>query len=234
MGGLARSDDAGAHFTKIAVFSDIAGLGLCNSPTLLSFAPGTSNLFIGIDFDFRLCNQFCLALRTEDAGKTLQCLNGLGTLDAITFDPAAPSVGYAASSGQLFRSTDSGRSFSLRSNPNLNFLSLLVDPGSPSKLYAGSNFFGVYRSGDRGLHFAAAGSLPNGAVPVLVAEPGTRRIFAGVHGAAVYVSTDGGTTWQTLGVGLPPGTFGDSLVLDARHHILYAGTAGSGVYKLKL
>ncbi len=48
------------------------------------------------------------------------------------------------------------------------------------------------------------------------------------------MSADGGTTWQPLGVGFPPGTFGSSLVLDARHHILYAGTAGSGVYKLKL
>jgi photosystem II stability/assembly factor-like uncharacterized protein len=232
--GLARSDDFGAHFLKIADFSDVSGLGLCNTPTLLTFAPGTSNLFIGIDFDFRLCNQFCLALRTSDAGESLQCLNGLSTLDAIAFDPSAPATGYAASAGQLLRSTNSGRAFALWSNPQIGSTSLLVDPAAPQKLYTGTDFSGVFRSADRGLHFALAGLLPPGTVPVLLAEPGTRRIFAGVHGGAVYVSADGGTTWQPLGAGFPPGTFGSSLVLDARHHVLYAGTAGSGVYKLKL
>jgi photosystem II stability/assembly factor-like uncharacterized protein len=249
--GLARSDDSGAHFTKIADFSDVSGLGLCNTPTLLTFAPGTSTLFLGIDFDFRLCNQYCLALRTSDAGESLQCLNGFSTLDAIAFDPSLPSTGYAASDGLILRSTNSGQTFAPWSQPQIGGSSLLVDPAAPQKLYAGTAL-GVYRSGDRGLHWALAGPLPSGQVPVLVAEPGTRRIFAGVEGAGVYGSADGGTTWQPLGTGLPPGTFGrsevidaqshilytgtpaSSLVLDVQHHILYAGTSGSGVYKLKL
>jgi photosystem II stability/assembly factor-like uncharacterized protein len=235
-GGLAMSGDGGAHFSKVVDFSDLSGLGLCNSPTRLTFAPSSSTLFIGIDFDFRLCNQYSLSLQTSNGGKSFQDLPGLSTLDALAFDPAQPSVVYAASMGDLFRSTDFGRTFPLvtKALEPQGIQSLLVDPGSSRKLYAGTYQAGVYRSGDRGVHWGPGGPLPTGEVPVLVAEPGTRRLFAGVHGHEVYVSADGGSTWQLLGEGLPPGTFEDSLMLDPQHHILYAGTSGSGVYKLEL
>jgi photosystem II stability/assembly factor-like uncharacterized protein len=234
-GGLAMSSDGGAHFAKIADFSDLSGLGLCNSPTRLTFAPSSSTLFIGVASDFRLCPQYCLALRTSNAGKSFQCLTGLSPLDALAFDPVQPSHVYAASFGDVFSSSDSGQTFSRISQLELlGVRSLLVDLGSSRKLYAGTVLGGVYRSGDRGVHWSPGGPLPAGEVPVLVAEPGTRRLFAGVRGREVYVSADGGSTWQLLGEGLPPGTFGDSLVLDAQHHILYAGTSGSGVYKLEL
>jgi photosystem II stability/assembly factor-like uncharacterized protein len=236
-GGLATSADGGSHFVKVADFSDIAGLGLCNTPSRLAVDPSSGALFVGILNDFRLCPQFGLALRSTDAGRSFSGLEGLSSLAAIAFDPVQPFRVYAADGPSFFASGDDGRTFARVGTgvAEHDITDLAVDPNSPRRIFAGTFPGGVFRSGDRGRSWAPTGPLPDGlAKTFLLAEPGSGRLYAGVVGAGVFVSADGGGTWQPLGQGLPPGTFGGPLALDARHHILYAGTAGSGVYRLEL
>ena len=55
----------------------------------------------------------------------------------------------------------------------------------------------------------------------------TARGLVGDHG--VYVSSDGGTSWQPFNEGLNhAGAF--ALELDAENSILYVGTRGGGIY----
>jgi photosystem II stability/assembly factor-like uncharacterized protein len=99
---------------------------------------------------------------------------------------------------------------------------LAVDPAAPRTLFAGATMGGLFRSGDRGGHWAAvAGGPTRGDQPVLAIDPGDpRTIFAG-H----FRSSDGGVSWvpQTAG----PFAAGGQLV-----SVVFAPSQPSVVYAL--
>ncbi len=91
----------------------------------------------------------------------------------------------------------------------------------------------IFRTDDYGLHWKPlVGNLPReGSVYVLRASARNRDLlFAGTeHG--LFVSLDGGETWQPLGKGLPPVPVHD-LVLHPRDRELVVATHGRGLYVL--
>jgi photosystem II stability/assembly factor-like uncharacterized protein len=99
---------------------------------------------------------------------------------------------------------------------------LAVDPAEPRTLFAGATMGGLFRSGDRGGHWAAvAGGPTQGDQPVLAIDPGDpRTIFAG-H----FRSSDGGATWVPQSAG--PFAAGGQLV-----SLVFAPSQPSIVYAL--
>lgn len=85
--------------------------------------------------------------------------------------------------------------------------SLAVDPSDPKRIFAGADS-GICLSSDGGAHFRRLESPANGmTVWALAIDPSNpMNIFAGTGApsrAAMFRSTDGGETWQRLGIELP-------------------------------
>jgi photosystem II stability/assembly factor-like uncharacterized protein len=135
--------------------------------------------------------------KSTDGGRTWVHLGLEGTehIGKIAVDPRNPDVVFVAAMGSLygpnpergvFRSRDGGRTWQkvLYKDENVGAVEVVIDPSNPHVVYAG---------------------LWN-----------TRRppwfVYAPTNGpgGGIFKSTDGGTTWKQLTVGLPTGTIGRS------------------------
>jgi photosystem II stability/assembly factor-like uncharacterized protein len=190
---------------------------------------------------------------------------------SVTIDPRNPSVVFATiDSGDakpLFKSTDGGLSwkamtaglvlpYSSWDDRIYRISSLVIDPQDSSVVYAGTApgvngplYGSIMKSIDGGENWQRVS--PNifmGCVLDLAIDPGDPRTLYAVNAAcdtnnrsAVFKSTDAGSTWSRIGVGLPsdppvrfpPPAF-TTLVLDpADHSTLYLATTEHGVYRTR-
>ncbi len=192
--------------------------------------------------------------RSRDGGETWASL-GLTDLDvfAIVVDPSHPATIYAAGVGGIpgpslrgvFKSTDAGETW-VRSDTGLttefsigglDVFSLVIDPRTPTTLYAGTSFWGVFKSTDAGASWQASGLGGSEGIFALAIDPETpSTVYAGGFDG-VFRSVDAGATWQVANAGLTSPAFPGSLPLstllvDPSHPTtLYAGTTLAGVYR---
>jgi hypothetical protein len=112
---------------------------------------------------------------------------------------------------------------------------LAIDPVTPTTLYAGTRYDGVFKSTDSGGTWATASTgLQNQDVSALAINPSTpATLYAG--GVGVFKSTDAGGTWTAANTGL---TYSyvrvNALAINpANPATLYAGAVGlgGGVFK---
>ncbi|WBS01132.1 cellulose binding domain-containing protein [Pseudoduganella sp. SL102] len=155
----------------------------------------------------------------------------------------------------ILRSSDYGRTFDVidvtaRFKVHGNAIGrqngerLQVDPGDGRVLYAGSQYDGLFRSGDAGTTWERLASLPvtttpNGAgISFVLLDPASveggsaRRIFVGVSrqesaGPNLYVSHDAGASFEPVEGG-PAGLMPQGAVMspEGRLYLTYANGAG--------
>jgi len=107
-----------------------------------------------------------------------------------------------------------------------SYPALLIVPGLPSTLYAGSGA-GVFKSTNSGGSWVPSG-LSGQQVFSLTIDPTAKILYAGTT-TGVYKTTDGGTSWQPIGLS---SDLIYNLVIDGTNtNIIYACTAESGIYK---
>ena len=152
--------------------------------------------------------------------------NGLtvGDVSALAIDPRTPSTIYAASiatsspddrGAKIFKSTDVGASWkNVFTEPVVfptavsRITALAVDPKNPNVVYAGA-WGRVYKSMDGGGQWAGVGgtfAFPFLLINTIAIEPkNTDRVYIGTgntelplppFGGAVFVSSNGGETWE--------------------------------------
>jgi len=107
--------------------------------------------------------------------------------------------------------------------------SIVIDPGTPAKLYAALEGAGVYRSADSGANWSAAATQPtNLSLKALVIKPGSPAIlYAASDGSGVFKSVNSAVDWMAC-TGQPTNRHVLSLAMDATGR-LYAGTE-AGVF----
>ncbi|MGA2383299.1 MAG: hypothetical protein ABSG61_07675 [Gemmatimonadales bacterium] len=143
--------------------------------------------------------------KSTDAGKTWTHagLEHTRWIGKIAVDPRNPDVVFVAAMGSLygpnpergvFRSRDGGRSWEkvLYKDENVGAIEVAIDPSNPRVVYAG--LWNTRRP------------------PWFVYAPSNGP------GGGIYKSTDGGTTWKQLTVGLPSGTIGRTGLAVAPSH----------------
>lgn len=168
--------------------------------------------------------------KSEDAGKTWK---NIGLKDGrhitnIIVHPTDPNIVWAGVMGHLFgpniergvfKTTDGGKSWKkvLYVNDQTGCADLVLEPGNPSVLYAGTwrlirtpyslesggEGSGLWKSTDAGetwTNITTAKGLPNGTwgiVGVAIAPSNTDKIYAIIENAkgGLYMSTDGGQSW---------------------------------------
>lgn len=135
-----------------------------------------------------------------------------GTVVPVLFDPNNPQVVYAGSFGSgVYKSLDGGYSWQPSSQglANLYINSLAIDPQQSSTLLAGTYKNQVYKTEDGGMTWFWSGTgMQDGAIVYSIAidQSDPTKIYAATRGISsngnppwrgvLYLSNDGGSTWQ--------------------------------------
>jgi photosystem II stability/assembly factor-like uncharacterized protein len=155
---------------------------------------------------------------------------------SLAIDPQATAILYAGTDTGIYKSVDGGSVWSPANSgipPDLTYVyDLIVDPITPTTVYAGLYQFGVYKSTNGGESWSpASNGFPGGVgyAHEIVMEPGNPSILYAGLGDGVFKSSNGGGNWSDMSTGL---TTRDvrSLAIDAGGPTLYAGSAGGGVF----
>jgi photosystem II stability/assembly factor-like uncharacterized protein len=165
---------------------------------------------------------------------------------AVAVDPQEPANVYAVTDGGLFKSTTGGAGWRHLPVPTTDNSTVAIDPQDPSTVYAITNDDGddrsevdtrVFRSDDGGATWRLGGDVqkfpapgaPDYGFPIfpLAIDPlDPETLYAG--GLGVFKSTDGGTTWRSVGLARTPV---GALATDPKEPaIVYAGT-DAGLFK---
>jgi hypothetical protein len=154
-----------------------------------------------------------------------------GSVHALAIDPQTPTTLYAGTEGGVYRSTNSGASWSAVNTglTNLYVWALAINPTTSSTVYASTYNGGVFKTTDSGASWSAISGY-GGPAGALVIDPTTpSTLYAGTD-RGVFRSTDSGASWSV--VWLPPyGSTQPVLAIDPHTpNTVYVG-GGWGVYK---
>ncbi len=182
---------------------------------------------------------------SHDGGATWAPANSGLSQDAhvtgLAIDPTNPQIVYAATINHgLLKSTDGGRSWMQvigelpASKP---MLSVAIAPAHPNLIFGGFERGAIFKSTDGGQSWrrAASGLIPEASVSDIVFDPTNpaQVLYLADLQSGVYRSIDGGDTWTVINDGLLSRSV-NALALSGDGLHLYAGTEGTGVYRLDL
>ena len=199
-GGVHRSTDLGNSWSSLNT-----GLGTVQFYAGLSSHPTNALAFYGGAQDNGSSR------RTSNSRNWSQMLGGDGGWTQV--DPSNPNRVFAEyqGSGNLFRSTDGGNNFSFAGNGidandrNCFLPPYLIDPTNPSRMFYATQR--IFRSLDGGSNWSAlSGDLTNGAgaIRTLALAPSNPNVlYAATNDGNVVVSTNGGTSFQTVLTNVP-------------------------------
>jgi len=155
--------------------------------------------------------------RSADAGFSWASIDGdlprglIGSPRAIAVDPSDAGKLYLAADANVYRTSDGGASWTGAQLP-AEATSLIVDPSTPSTLFAGTWDGGVYRSIDSGASWGAVNNgLPgpaNTGAPRVVADPNTSGTFYALYdlyqnARGLYRTVNSGASWSLVSDGVP-------------------------------
>lgn len=139
----------------------------------------------------------------------------------------------------VLKTSDAGKSWNQLNTglpADVKMLSIAMNPDNPQEALVGSQGSGIYKTIDGGLSWFAAhtGLIPESNITEIVFNPqNTQEIWAADLTSGVYRSADGGNSWVQYNSGLLNRTL-NSLAISKDGNHLYAGTDGSGAYRLDL
>lgn len=155
-------------------------------------------------------------------------------INALAVDPKTPSTLYAVGYDKVFRSTDSGGTWSTTGIevPAWDYggSAIAIDPSTPSTLYVGGEY-GVSKSTDSGASSVATGPKDGGVLALAIDPLRPPTLYAGTNGYGVLKSTDSGGSWSPLNAGVTNLWVFALVINPASPSILYAGTDGHGVFR---
>lgn len=215
--GIWRSDDAGETWRN--VFNDNANPGGPVHTNDIAVQPDNPDVLLAEGHGlFKLVMVEGALLRHRDTPQ------GWPSGGAVGFSPSVPTLAYAADgNGNISKSPDGGDTWETVARlESGHIFSLVVDPQSEAKLYAGTET-GVYKSTDAGQKWKQV--LANGTFDLAIAPGDSNLIFA-AGGSGIFKSPDGGTTWRRT---LDRHAYSVG-VAQSDSRVIYAGTP-EGVFK---
>lgn len=212
-GGLARTDDGGAHWTMLREKNPLSALHTFE-PLQIAVDPGASNIVYLTGQGVGDPDEHCVLARSEDRGETFECVPPFRHDGAayfakrVFFDPNRPATVWVPEERQRFwKSSDHGEHWkAVRAR-------------------------GLERAGDP----VSLAIAPSGVLFL-----GTNYQLYDDRPERIWRSDDGGRSWKAWGRGLPPRSMVNELLIDTKKpNILYAAvrhydsnheTNASGVY----
>lgn len=245
--GVVYSTDAGV------TWQSANGINSNSRINTLTMHPTNPNILFAVsEFDGRV-------YRSTNAGVNwTQVQNHTDRMYDLEFHPTDPSIVYTSGTGAVFKSTNTGVTFSSLSGPftNNGAMMMAVTADAVDNLYvlqanSSGGFGGLYVSEDQGDSFSTASdnsgndtnimgynlNAPNGQAPRdmdVVVSP-TDKTEIHVAGTQTFKSTDEGVTWAqsthwVVSNTTLPFIHADIDILIYQGNTLYAGTDGGIFY----
>jgi VCBS repeat-containing protein len=121
----------------------------------------------------------------------------------IAIDPLETNRLYAGTTHGLYRSIDSGTTWSHVTEAGTQWSHhIIIDPSNPNIVYANSDYAGFFRSSDRGQTWTEVSRLPSAPNELIIDPDDSNRLYAAFSSLGVYISVDGGANWSASNVGL--------------------------------
>ncbi|MBS1792250.1 MAG: hypothetical protein JSS81_00265 [Acidobacteria bacterium] len=124
------------------------------------------------------------------------------TRDILQHPTLAGTV-YAATTEGFWMTANGGKSWAITTQKDLEINSIAVHPDAPNRVFIGTNNYGVLVSNDGGRNFApSSDSFTSRFAYTITADiDQPNRLYATTHNTAtgggfLFISNDGGTTWQ--------------------------------------
>lgn len=192
---------------------------------------------------------------SEDGGVTwVDASNGYtgAQVRAIAVSPESPAQVYAAARSGIFGSSDGGGKWVGLNNPEgfgLEWNAVAVDPADPNHILAANNWSAsIFESRDRGqswqlTHIPAVEMQGFRAIAFAPSDP--RIVYAGsgafytagvfdvkIPASGIFVSRDGGSTWENANDALTANTHITDLAIHPNDpQIVFATSPTSGLFK---
>ncbi|MEW6126889.1 MAG: hypothetical protein AB1757_07605 [Acidobacteriota bacterium] len=178
--------------------------------------------------------------RSESAGERWAKVPGIPfsarRTYALTPHPTNPKIVFAGTSEGLWRTKDGGRRWMLLTPKTVVLRAVVIHPDKPSRVTIATDDFGVQISDDLGDNFVAANTgFIHRYVMAFMSDSSERgrllaSVYHDVNAGSVFVSTDGGETWESSSKGLGPRDVFAFLQAQDNPSLIYAGT-NNGVYR---
>ena len=129
-----------------------------------------------------------------------------GVVWAAAIDPTSGTI-YVAGQQGISKSADGGANWVVSSAglTSSAVRSLVVDPRTPSTVYAGTDsgpVGGVFKSIDAGRSWSRLGNSPPATTVLAIDRQAASTLYAGTERTGVFKTTDGGATWNRMSEGL--------------------------------
>lgn len=221
--GVYRSKDAGKSWEKISDQINVESLAI--DPR------NRDRIFVGT---------WRQGWRTDDGGKNWKHIAEGMVLDtdmfSITIDEKNPDNIWVATCGWVYNSTNGGDKWTRYKDgfENRRIHDVKIDPIDPNVIYAGS-VAGLYCSRDKGKMFGAISDKGLVINSIVVHPDRPKRIVLGIEGDGVYISHDGGSTYERTSTGLQnlriTTVAADPFEKDRVYAAVVFGGAASGIYR---
>ncbi|MEO8430275.1 MAG: hypothetical protein ABI592_02120 [Acidobacteriota bacterium] len=213
-----------------------ASRGLPNfDVTALVISPGNpSTIYVGTN-EYG-CDGPCV-FRSTDNGLSWRS-SGMAQnppdIAVLTVDPTRSATLYAGTfwNQGLYRTIDSGHTWSSVGLNGLAVFDLVIDPLAPATLYAGTSM-GVFRSRDAGQNWTAvnAGLPGTGAIGALAIDPRNPANLYATTVVGLYRTRDGGNSWTAMSMEGLPGKSVNTLVIDPLNPARLFAATSEGVFE---
>jgi photosystem II stability/assembly factor-like uncharacterized protein len=160
-----------------------------------------------------------------------------GYVTALIVDPGDSETVYAATYGDVFKSTNGGASWRSMGLSHSLVGALVLDPNDPDTMYAGMlGAFaggawaksGVFKSTDGGAGWRPVGLQGRNVSALAVDLAHPEHLYAGTDEHGVFKSTDAGASWHPAGLARKSV---ERLALDENDPLMIYATTGDGVFK---
>jgi len=247
--GLWKTVDGGASWVQDKS-ANLYARSLARDPSdsAVLFAGGTQGTFRSVDGGrtWRAVSQFFfprLAIdgasravygfgygglfRSTDSGRTWSSLAQeaiKGEVSGVAIDDSDPPTIYAASSGQIARSSDGGDHWEVSLTLSAGGISAIaVDPSRPGVAYA-STPNGIFKTIDRGQSWTATGSEVAGKrITSLFVTPSGSAVYAGTWHAGIFRTRNSGLSWEEVNAGFGASRIWALAIDPANPHVAFAG-----------
>lgn len=138
---------------------------------------------------------------------------------------------YAAAEDDLYQTTSGGEQWTPLHVGVPGILNVVQDPTSLKRLLVGTEDHGIRISVDGGKTWKESSGLPNTAIYAIAFSPDNRTLYAGGYRTGIWMSNDGGSSWNLLWQNSDLEAVFTIFVhpQDPRH--LLVGTSGQGIYE---